>query len=411
MKVVFVNRFFWPDLSATSQMLTDLARFFAAQGLQVRIVTSRMQHERPEVRLAPESDVDGIQVHRIWTTRFGRRTLPGRFMDYITFYAAALFALLQILKRGDIVIAKTDPPLISIVAMIAARAKRATLMNWLQDIFPEAAERMGIRVAGGPLGTLLRGLRDHSLRFAVANVALGERMAEFVEVRAPGSVVVIPNWADGDLIRPIAPNDNPLRREWHLDDRFVVGYSGNMGRAHDLLPLLAAAERLSAQESIAFLFIGEGRQLASLMEHCSTRHLRNVHFRPFQPMETLPMSLTVPDAHFVSLNPALEGLIVPSKFYSAIAAGRPVIFCGDPDGDVARALQDGADCGIVVAPDGLAIAGAIATLSEDVEGARQMGMRARALFERRFARSIALEKWLGLVSARGARTSSRQPRA
>ena len=111
-----------------------------------------------------------------------------------------------------------------------------------------------------------------------------------------------------------------LATQWHLADRFIVGYSGNRGRAHALGIVLAAAERLRHRLEIVFL-IGEGNQKESLQQESSHRGLANVLFKPYQPQERLKYSLTLPDVHLVSLKPSLEGLIVPSKFYSSIAAG------------------------------------------------------------------------------------------
>ena len=113
-----------------------------------------------------------------------------------------------------------------------------------------------------------------------------------------------------------------------MKDRFIVGYSGNLGRAHELGILLDAADRLRHRLEIVFLIIGEGNQKENLQAEVTRRGLANVLFKPYQPKAQLKYSLTLPDVHLVSLKPALEGLIVPSKFYSSIAAGRAVIFIG-----------------------------------------------------------------------------------
>src|SRR5205814_9526579 len=117
-RVVFINRFFWPDLSATSQMVTDLATFLAERGFHVHVVTSRMHHDRPGERLDAAGEFAGVNIHRVWTTRCGRGNLASRLADYVSFYPSALWALLRLTGPGDIVVAKTDPPLISVVAAI-----------------------------------------------------------------------------------------------------------------------------------------------------------------------------------------------------------------------------------------------------------------------------------------------------
>src|SRR5436305_2325060 len=141
-------------------------------------------------------------------------------------------------------------------------------------------------------------------------------MAEFVRKRgiAPERVHVIPNWCDDEEIWPIALLDNPLRCEWGLADRFVVGYSGNLGRGHEFETVLGAAERRRGDQRLCFLFIGGGSKFAELVECVRKRGLDPLfRFLPYQQRDVLKLSLGVPDVHLISLKPELEGLIVPSK--------------------------------------------------------------------------------------------------
>jgi glycosyltransferase involved in cell wall biosynthesis len=336
-RILFVNRYFHPDHSATSQMLSDLAFHLADGGHDVAVVTSRQRYEDPAAGLPERETVRGVEIYRVNTPRFGRARLAGRLFDYLGFYAAATAQLLALARPGDVIVAKTDPPLISVPAAWVARRRRARLVNWLQDLFPEVALALGVKGMDGPAGRLLQHVRNWSLRQADMNFAIGERMRErLLGLGIPASrIVVIPNWADGEAITPVRHEDNPLRREWGLEGRFVVGYSGNLGRAHEFETILGAAERLRDDPVIAFLFIGEGAQAAGVRAAAAQRGLVNVHFRPYQPRETLRYSLGVADVHLVVLRPELEGLIVPSKTYGCLAAGRPVIFVGDPEGEIA----------------------------------------------------------------------------
>jgi glycosyltransferase involved in cell wall biosynthesis len=141
-----------------------------------------------------------------------------------------------------------------------------------------------------------------------------------------------------------------LRVEWRLQGKFVIGYSGNLGRAHEFKTILDAAQVLRDRPDIAFLFIGAGHQLAMIEAEAQKRGLTNISIRPFQPTWRLKQSLSVPDVHLVSLQAALEGLVVPSKFYGIAAVGRPTIFVGDPSGEIPAILAE-AGCG-AIAPIG-----------------------------------------------------------
>jgi len=394
MKIVLVNRFFWPDHSATSQLLGDLAFHLSEMGLSVHVVAGRLVYDDPSALLPSEDVVRNVRVIRVWTTRFGRHNLSGRTLDYLTFYLSAAWTLFGLLKPGDVVVAKTDPPLISVVAAAVARLRRAKLINWIQDLFPEVAVILGVpgvRLIGGGI----RALRNRSLRTAEWNIVLGDRMAERLigqGVREK-TVRVIHNWADGTRIYPVNRDQNPLRSEWGLNGKFVVGYSGNFGRAHDFTTILDAAENLAADGSIMFLFIGSGAQRGQLEKEAQRRQLQNFIFKPYQPRKHLRLSLSAPDVHLVSLQPSLEGFIVPSKFYGITAAGRPTIFIGSSQGEIPRILKE-ARCGFSVevgrADELVRI---IRDLADHDELCLSLGRRAREIFDRKFDVGYAMQAW------------------
>jgi colanic acid biosynthesis glycosyl transferase WcaI len=422
-KLIFLNRFFYPDHSATSQMLSDLAFALARQGRSVAVVASRQRYDAPTDRLPARESIGGVEVYRVWTSRFGRRNLLGRVLDYTTFYLSATWHLWHLTRAGDVVVAKTDPPMLSVFAGPVCRRRGARLINWLQDIFPEAARALGVggRAARAPL-EVLRLLRSRSLKTAHMNVVLGARMAECVSgLGVSGDRIrIVPNWADGTNIASVDPAVNALRREWNLGDAFVVGYSGNLGRAHEIDTLLQAMtllekvapangsarpQTLAQHPPVVWVFIGNGALFDGLRAEVVRRRLSSVRFKPYQPQARLAESLSVADVHLVSLQPALEGLIVPSKFYGIAAAGRPAIFVGDEDGEIARLIAQHACGRTVAAGDGTALAQAIVELAADPNLRRSMGQRARQAFDAEFDKSIALTRWekvLREVAGRGA---------
>ena len=400
MQLIFVNRYFWPDESATSQLLGDVAFALAEGGREpgIQIITSRMHYAGSDERLPAQATERGLKIRRVWTSRFGRANLAGRAIDYVTFYLSAAWRLWRTARRGDVVVVKTDPPLLSVALAPVAWLRRAHLVNWLQDIYPEVASALGMKAAR--LGAL-RILRDWSLRRAAVNAVLGDVMAQ--RLRGLGidaaRTVVIPNWADGGLVRPVAAETNALRRAWGLEGKFVLAYSGNLGRAHDHATMLGAMERLqrAGVRDVAWVFIGGGAQFLALQREARERGIEGVQFRPYQPREALAESLSVGDAHLVSLQPDLEGLIVPSKIYGILAAGRPAIFIGSGEGEVARLLAREA-CGTTVAMgDADELTRIITQWSADRPGIEEMGARARAAFEAHYDRTHAMARWRRLI--------------
>jgi glycosyltransferase involved in cell wall biosynthesis len=400
-RIIFLNRFFFPDHSATSQILSDLAFHLASLGRELHVVTSRQCYDDPQAQLPPRETVKGVHVHRVTTTRYGRSALLGRTMDYVSFYAAMRRLVLDIANKGDVVVAKTDPPLLSVPIMRAVTRRGMHLVNWLQDVFPEVAVELGVPFVRGPVGGSISLIRDVSLKVASANVVLGHCMAERVLSRGvPASRVhIIHNWCDDEHIRPVPAEQNPLRREWGLEQKFVVGYSGNLGRAHEYETVLGASERLRHRTDILFLFVGGGHFLNELKRRTGENRLDHMfRFLPYQHHDVLNFSLGVPDVHWVSLRPELESLIVPSKFYGIAAAGRPIIAISAPDGEIARLVQQH-QCGLVIEPgDANGLAAALVSLCEDAGRVNTLGSAARAMIDAHFTRRHAFDRWQTLLN-------------
>jgi colanic acid biosynthesis glycosyl transferase WcaI len=397
-RLIFINRFFAPDHSATSQILSDLAFDLAGAGREVHLVASRQIYDDPKAALPERETINGVDVHRVASTGFGRAALIGRSIDYVSFYRSVSRCLSDLVRPGDIVIAKTDPPLMSVVAKPVARRNGARLVNWLQDIYPETAVELGVPFMRGPVAASLVALRNATLREAAATVVVGDLMGRKVEaLGAPAERIhVIANWCNDEDI--VAPADNPLRREWNLADKFVLGYSGNLGRAHDFATVLAAAERLRDEPRIDFLMIGGGKRFAELSAAVQARGLSGAfRFLPYQARTLLSYSLGAADAHWVSLDPRLEGLMVPSKFYGIAAASKPIVVIGDPNGELARLVRLN-NCGFAVAPgDSDTLAATLRQLLNAPQTVLEMGARARQMLDAHFTRKQGLARWRRLL--------------
>lgn len=330
MRTIFLNRFYWPDEPATAQLLTDLAEALAARGHEVVVLTSHP--DRPEV--PAEETRRGVRILRVRGTRWASHRLPGKAADYASFYVVALWRLLLITRHDDNVVALTDPPLIGIGAWAVSMLRGARLFHWVQDIYPEVA----IQLAGQRWLTVLRPLRDLAWRRATRCITLGTDMAALLTAArvAPDRISLAPNWAPAGLTPQPASAGNTLRADWGLTGKFVVAYSGNLGRVHDLDPVLAVAAELRGDPRIVFLFVGGGARRGALEAEAARLGLDNLQFRPSQPRAQLTASLAVGDVHLVTLLPGCEHTVFPSKLYGIAAIGRPVVFIGPRDCELSR---------------------------------------------------------------------------
>ncbi len=403
MRLIFINRYFHPDYSATSQMLSDLAFALAERGHCVSILTSRLRYDDPQAVLPPCETICNVAVNRLWTSRFGRHNLAGRAIDYATFHLSMAWALWRLTRPGDIVIAKTDPPMLPLLTTPIAHWRGARAVTWLQDLFPEVAEAAGMFEGNlSWLAATLRWLRRGSLRNADMTVAIGRLMVEKLKhLGVPEErIVFIPNWADCTLITPREHSTNLLRCDWDVDGKFVVAHCGNLGRAHDAKTILAAIDAVAAAKptaDIVWIFVGGGAGYQALRLEVCERDLKNVRFLPYHSRDLLAESLCAADVHIVSLLPEFEGLVVPSKFYGIAAAGRPTLFIGDTDGEIATVLRD-AQCGLTARPgDGPGLASYVLDLAGDIPRCQAMGRRGRDWFEKSYDKSIAVASWCELM--------------
>ena len=385
-RLILVNRYFHPDESATSQFATDLARHRAARH-DVLALTSRQLLEDPAARLAATGIEDGVLIHRLWSTAWGRNWLPGRLLDYLSFLAAVVLWLLFRARRGDTVLAKTDPPLLGVVTTLATLGRGVKRIQWLQDLYPETAARLGVVAEGGLAARLVRALRNWSLRHSDLVVTVSAGMAEYLRGSVGKAALVhIPNWAEDYAPHPT------LSPQAGRGEQLTVGYSGNLGRAHPIDGLLQLAEN-ATDPAIQFLFTGGGAHHERLREHVQKLGRANWTFLPYQPRDQLAALLRRADLHLVILDPRVERFIFPSKVFGILSAGRPILHLGDATGEVAQLLRQHG-CGWSLPADaGAAILGLLQQLRADPEPLRQAGRAARAAYESHFSRSKALATW------------------
>jgi len=410
MRVCFFNRSYWPDQAATGQLLTELAQDLVSRhGWTVSVVAGRALHGSHEVRTSARLvDVEehaGVRILRANGTAFDRRRFAGRAANYLTYFASALATTARVGSQ-DVVVSLTDPPILGLAALLAARRAGARFVFLCEDIFPEVAVLLEDFQSAAVNRTLDR-INRYLLREADAVVALGERMKRrLVEEKgaAPSRLHVIHNWADCEAITP-GPKDNAFSRAHGLADRFVLMHSGNVGFSQNLDLLVEAAARLQSCERLVIAVVGDGARRQTLQDQASRRGLSNIRFFPYQPKELLHESFASADAFLVSLKPGLEGYIVPSKLYGILASGRPFVAAVDPSCEAAMIAREH-QCGIVAPPGDVdALVAAIAALHDNPAATRAMGVNARRAslrYDRRLAVQAYHDLFAGLNQARSA---------
>ncbi|MBM4006020.1 MAG: glycosyltransferase family 4 protein [Planctomycetes bacterium] len=398
LRVLMVNQVFWPDVAATAQHGHDLARYLVQRGDSVMALASRSIYGESGVTLPSEDLVDGIRIVRVAHSAFGKRRIAGRVFDFVAFYAAAALKAFR-LPRPDAVVCFTTPPFIAVVGLLLKWIRGSRFAFWAMDLYPEVPVAAGLLRRGSLLHRFFAAIESFCMRHADVVIVLGRCMRERVLERGidPRKVEMIHVWSDPNEVRDLERTSNPLRTEWAIGDRFVVEYSGNFGIGHDNATLFEAMRMLSSEDALRWVVVGGGTKKAELESFVQTQHIQNAVLQPYQPRGRLGELLALGDVHLVTMANEFAGLMVPSKFYGVLAAGRPLIFIGPRTSEVARVVVD-EGCGVVVEPgDGRGLSDAVQSLRQDPERARQMGNRGRRVLVERYDTQRACAAWHALL--------------
>ena len=393
-RLLFVNQYYWPDHASTAQHLTDLVESLADRGYECHVLCGRGGYKAGRPPLPAHEVHNGVHIHRVGATALGRASTLRRMTDYLSFYANAVRKGLT-MPRFDVVATLTTPPIIGLLGTVLKRLKGSRHIYWSMDLHPDASIALGRMSRRNPLVRLLDGLSSLAYRHADRVVVLGPYMADRIEAKKvlADRMVEIPVWSRRDEIYPLPREGHPLRRSLGLDGKFVAMYSGNLGIAHSFGEFLEAARRMRFREDFVFLFVGDGPRMAEVREAKQREGLDNVRILDYFPREMLHASLSVADAHLISMRREMTGIVVPGKLYGAMASGRPTVFVGPEHCESADAIRE-AGCGHSVRlgdVDGLVRA--LVGLAADPEHAAELGRRSRAAFLEQYDKDSCCARW------------------
>lgn len=343
--VVFLNRVYPPGRGATGRVLRDLARGFVKDGWNVTVITTGTQKG---------VSYDGA----VRVVRVKAPIRPRQVSGYLFVWIKLFFALL-IQPRRDLVVTMTDPPLLVVAGRIVAFLKRSRHMHWCQDIYPDLLPALGIDLPPR-LMSFLQKLSRRSMKKCDKIVVIGRCMAKRLIHSGVSAkrITVIPNWPDYELLGPdgrkrmencklpvvhSAPGARPFEEQLHdgKGPKFRVLYSGNMGHAHPMKTILEAAAILHEDTpDVEFVFVGDGARFDAFAKERAKRGLDNIRFLPYQPASRLWKLMESGDLHLITMKDEAEGLLVPCKFYSALAVGRPCILIGPSKSEAANVIRE-----------------------------------------------------------------------
>ena len=373
--VLVLNEYFPPDTSATAKNAA-LAVAALAERHRVTVLCGRPSYD-PTERHPPyllRREVHGnLAIERVGSTAFPRFRMKRRVSNYLTYLSLALPRAMTI--RSDVVLAMTDPPIAGIAGSFVARLSGRPFVYNLRDMYPDMALGGDI-VRPGTWVERWETMHRRALRRAARVIVLGEDMRERIISKGvdPARITICRDAVPFPETLPAA--DHPVVREIREQFRFVLVHAGNLG-FYGAWETLIQSARLLESDGVGLVFIGEGAMKAKI--EGMARDCRNVRFLPFRPADEVPYVMAAGDLHVVTVKRGLEGVVVPSKVYTILAAGRPLLAVATNKTEVARfAERDG--CGIAVDPgEPATVAAAVRSVLGDSKRLAHMGRRAREL--------------------------------
>ena len=335
MKVLLLNQAFWPDVVASSQQLTMLARRLSERGHQVTVIASARGYDDATASFPRRERWHSIDIVRIPSFSAGKKHRWQRTLNFASFLFACATRLVAT-PRQDVVIALTSPPLISWLASLFVRIKGGELIFWPLDLNPDEAIAAGWLAENSLTAKFLGRLLNNSMAHAKTIIALDEYMKERIVAKgiAKDKIDVIPPASD-DAVSYDEEGREAFRHAHNIADKFVVMYAGNHSPCHPLDTLLLAAQELKCRDDLVFLFAGGGSEFEKVQSFARLHELRNIRCLPYQPQANLSALLSAADLHIVVMGEAFSGIVHPSKIYNVLRVGAPFLFIGPESGFIA----------------------------------------------------------------------------
>lgn len=392
-KLFVFYHYLFPDNVVSAVHIDELCQGLVHRGWEVLAFPGNRGCRDESLTYAPHSEHRGVRIERIWRPRFRQASSSGRLLN--AFWMLARWSLLAFRPEPPAaIIVGTDPILSVAVSIIWKLVRpRTRILHWAFDLYPEAAYADGLLRSDGFVASLLEKVLRRAYAACDAVIDIGPCMRRrLVRYRSPARQETIVPWA---LEEPSAalPIETKERQRVFGSTRMAMLYSGTFGRAHSFEGFLALAAALRAEDAmIAFSVRGNREvELRSAIAEMDTGMACPVKLVPFATQERLLDRLASPDIHLLSLTPAWTGLVVPSKFFGALAAGRPVLFSGSPESSIAEWITE-FDLGWVLTPTNVAeIAARLLDYMADENGIQTMNQRCRSFYQKHFSRAASID--------------------
>jgi len=348
-KALVLCQLFYPELVSTGQTVTELAEGLVAHGVDVEVIAGPPTLIDRSSRIPRKMVKDGIRISRVWGTRFPKLNIFGKLINHLT-YTVSIFVTLMTRRMDRPIIVFTNPPFVIGACAVASLFRPIRMIYVIFDVYPDTGVQAGVLSPNGVATRFWHRFNRFCFGRSEKIVVIGRCMERVIRDRLSqkdqSKLVRMHVWADEAGIQR-TPTES-YRDRWGIDGQLVLGYSGNLGRFHDIDTIVSAMANLET-ESIECIFVGEGYAKAAAQARVRSETIRNIQFHPYVPREDLGAVLQSFDVGLVALKRGQEGLSVPSKTFGIMAAGKPIVAIMAEDSEIALIIKE-TGCGWIVDP-------------------------------------------------------------
>lgn len=395
MRILYFSQYFPPEVGATQTRAFEMASNLARSGHQVTMITEVPNHPsgiiQPDFRykLFHRSSFAGIDVIRLWVKTSPKKSFINRILFYLSFMInAAICGLIITKDHYDVIVASSPPLFVGGSALVVSRLRKIPFIFEVRDLWPESAVVLG-EVSNPRFIKLAEKLEEscyeNALKIVVVTKGIYARLVE--RGISADKIELITNGANVELFQFSSKSRNRVRKELHLNDKFVIIYTGTFGIAQGMETIIDVAERLKADKNIHFLLVGSGPKKSLITNLSAQKRLKNITIFNEQPRELIPDYLSASDTAWIPLrNFDLFKGALPSKMFDAWACELPLLL--NVDGE-ARELLNIANGGIYTPPeDPTALISAIMKLKNNPPLRTEMGKNGCDLTRKHYSRSV-----------------------
>ena len=392
--ILFICQFFYPEYISSAQLPFETLQALQKEGFQVGALCGYPHEYSKETNIPTKEVVDGIDIRRLKYIQLDRSGFLGRLVNYFSFTFMVLLNLFRVWQYKTVVV-YSNPPILPWIASWAKLLFGTKLVFVAYDLYPEVATVTNTLRQGNMICRLMEHINKVVFRRADRVVALSQEMKEFIVAHRPidaDRVVVIPNWYEDKGVTPRDLKTNRFRES--VGDRFVVSYFGNMGTMQDMKTILGAIRELKEEENVFFLFAGHGNKMEKLKHIVAEEGIHNIAIHNFLHGQDFQDALAISDCALVSLEKGATGLCVPSKTYSYMMQGIPLLAIMD-ECDIVRDIESGAGLWV---RNGEAekLADCIRTLRDDPQRCGEMRRTCREIYLKNYTTEICTKKYVTL---------------